>query len=203
MVLLLSKGRFWRMALFFFLARMSLFYAQMWQSNFDKIRTKWQFDSKEAMKMFFFQFQFYSKKAMKVFPLLSTYVKTNFFWGIKQFYSKNEFIFFLKCVSLIVTKYARNDSFIKKKAMKMVLLLSKRVKKGRFWRMALFIFLARMSLFYAQMWQSNFDKIRTKWQFYSKKAMKMFFSSFSFIQKKQSKCFLCSLHTLKRTFFEE
>ena len=49
----------------------------------------------------------------------------------------------------IVTKHARNDGFVnKKKALKMVLLLSKRVKTKFFEEWCIFI--ARMSLFYAK-----------------------------------------------------
>ena len=54
----------------------------------------------------------------------------------------------LKSDSLIVTKYARND-FSQKKALKMVLLLSTRVKTNVILGMEQFL-LARMSLFYVQ-----------------------------------------------------
>ena len=86
----------------------------------------------------------------------------------------------LKCDSLILTKYARNDSFIQKKQWKCFFFSFSFIQKKQWkcffcslhplkrtffeeWRS----FIARMSLFYAQKWQFNYDKIRTKWQFYS------------------------------------
>ena len=87
----------------------------------------------------------------------------------------------LKCDTQNVTKYARNDSFIKKIAMKMVLLPSKRVKMKAFegWR----CFFARMSFFMLKSDTQNVTK---------------YARNDRFIKKKR---FFCSLNELKRTFF--
>ena len=66
---------------------------------------------------------FIKKIAMKMVHLPSKRVKIKAFEGWRCFFSKNEF-FMLKSDTQNVTKYARNDSFIKKIATKMVLLLS-------------------------------------------------------------------------------
>ena len=79
------------------MVRMSLFYAQMCQSNCDKICTKR---------------QFIQKKAIEIILLLSISVKTNAFKGWRCFIVRMSLFYALKCNSLIVTKEAPKDSFI-------------------------------------------------------------------------------------------
>ena len=73
---------------------------------------------------------FFQKKALKMVLLVSTRVKT--FLKNGAVFSARMSLFNAHSESLIVTKYERNDSFFQKKALKMVLLLSTRVKTNVF-----------------------------------------------------------------------
>ena len=131
-------------------------------------------------------YSFFQKKLLKMVLFLSTCVKTNLFWRRVQPFLAILHLFYAQKWLSNCDKIRTKWQLFQKKALKMVLLLSTRVKKNVFWRMEQ-PFLAIMRLFYAQRWQSNCDQNTHE---------------MSFLEKKHWKWTFCSLYALKRTFFK-
>ena len=156
----------------FLLARRSLFYVQKRQSYCDKIRTKWQFFRKnrwkwlfcslltlkrtffeEWMSLFYAQRyapndSFSEKNHRKWFFCSLHALKRTFFEEWSSFFYLGRVYFMLKSDSLIVTKYARNDSLFQKKHWKCFFCPLHASKRTFFEEWSSF-FSARMSLFNA------------------------------------------------------
>ena len=102
------------------------------------------------------------KKPLKMVLLFSIHIKMNVFWRMVHFFKAKMSLFYAQKGQSKCDKIRLKWQVYLEKALKIVLLLSTRVKTNAFWRMAHFY--TRMSLFYAQKWKSNCDIKHTKWQ---------------------------------------